>query len=377
MIVTSLGRASLRALRACGSRDRLHTGWMDQGDLVTAFRLQAGGCRLFGSPLYAAMMDRALADVESGGPLARYLDGWKGDPVRGFLPLRMLGAVHARVLGGDAPELARFYPTAGGRADPEGAWQALLRVLAEQGDEIRPRLENFPQTNEVRRCTGLLGGFLEAAAHTGLPLRLRELGCSAGLNLQWARYRYQLGPYSWGPDSPVRLATEWEGPAPRLEAPVSIESRAGCDLDPPRLARDADMRLLEGFIWPDQPDRLEALRGAIALARSDPPRVEAARAREWLPAELAAAPDGCCTVVYHSSVWLYIPKEEQVELRQQLEQCGAEASSERPLAWLRHEDGRKPATVEIRLRVWPGGHERFLGMGHPHGRRVEWRDSRS
>jgi hypothetical protein len=345
---------------------------MEHADLVTAFRLQAGGCRLFGSPLYAAMMDRALADVESGGPMAAFLQDWEGDPVRGFLPLRLLGAVHGRVLAGDAPELARCYPTAGGRADPEAAWLALLRILAEHGDEIRPRLENFPQTNEVRRCAGLLGGFLEVAAHTGLPLRLREIGCSAGLNLQWAGYRYQLGRHAWGADSPVLLTTEWQGPPPRLDAPVAIESRAGCDLDPPQLARDTDMRSLEGFIWPDQPERLEALRGAIAVARSDPPRVDTARAGEWLPGELASAPDGCCTVVFHSSVWLYIPQEEQVALRQRIEQSGADATPERPLAWLRHEDGRKAGTVEIRLRMWPGGDERLLGMGHPHGRRVEW-----
>ena len=25
-----------------------------------------------------------------------------------------------------------------------------------------------------------------------------------------------------------------------------------------------------------------------------------------------------------------------------------------------------------RLRLWPDGGERLLGMGHPHGRRVEW-----
>jgi hypothetical protein len=345
---------------------------MEKSELVTAFRLQAGGCRLFGSPLYAGMMERGLADAETDGPVARFLAGWEGDPVRGFLPLRLLGAVHERVLSGYASDLARCYPSAGGEADPEAAWPALLRVLEEQGEEIRPRLANFPQTNEVRRCAGLLGGFLEIASQTGLPLRLREIGCSAGLNLQWFRYRYELGPHTWGGDSPVRLATEWEGPVPHLDAAVSVGSRAGCDLDPPRIASDADVRRLEGFVWPDQPERLEALRGAVALARTDPPRVDAARAGDWLPEELDSAPEGCCTVVYHSSVWLYIPREEQTALLQLLEGRGFQATRERPLAWLRHEDGRKPGTVEIRLRLWPGGEERLLGMGHPHGRRVEW-----
>jgi hypothetical protein len=345
---------------------------MERADLVTAFRLQAGGCRLFESPLYAGMMDRALEDAERDGPLARFLADWEGDPVRGFLPLRLLGAVHERVLRGDAPELARYYPTAGGSADPAAAWEELLRVVDACGEELRPRLANFPQTNEVRRCTGLLGGFLEVAARTGLPLRLREIGCSAGLNLQWSLYRYELGAHAWGTDSPVTLSTDWRGEAPCLDAQVSVESRAGCDLDPPRIARDADVRKLEGFVWADQPRRLAMLRGAIALGRADPPRVEAARAGDWLPGELAHAPPDCCTVVFHSSMWMYVPADEQRALTALLEEHGARADARRPLAWLRHEDGVKAGTVEIRLRLWPGGEERLLGMGHPHGRRVEW-----
>ena len=347
---------------------------MSREDLVTAFKLQAAGCRLFGSPLYAAMMDRALEDVRRGGPVACFLADWEGDPVQGFLPLRLLGAVHERVLAGEAPALARHYPTAGGRANPEGAWAAFLDVLEARGGTLRPRLENFPQTNEVRRCAGLLGGFLEIAHATSLPLRLREIGCSAGLNLQWHRYRYALGPHAWGdPASPVAVEAEWQGHPPRLDAPVSVESRAGCDLDPPRVASDEDMRLLEAFVWADQPERLEALRAAVQVARDDPPRVDVARAGEWLPVELDAALEGCCSVVFHSSVWLYIPAAEQAAIRELIENHGARAVPTRPLAWLRHEDGEIPGTIEIRLRLWPGdGEDRLLGMGHPHGRHVEW-----
>ncbi|HEM47403.1 MAG TPA: DUF2332 domain-containing protein [Alphaproteobacteria bacterium] len=342
--------------------------------LVTAFRLQAGGCRLFGSQMYARMMEHGLQDVLAGGPVARMLDGFEGDPVRGFLPLRLFGAVHARVLAGQEPELARYYPTAGGVADADAAWPLFVGVVEQHGDALRERLGRFPQTNEVRRCAGLLGGFLEAAHETRLPLRLREIGCSAGLNLQWSRYRYRIGDGVWGdPDSPVRLAPEWTGPLPRLETGVEIESRAGCDLDPPRLADDAAARTLESFVWADQPDRLEQLRAAIAMWRADPPRVDRARARDWLAEELADEARGLCTVVYHSSVWIYVAPEERAAIREILEARGARATSEDPIAWVRHEDGKVPGSVEIRVRVWPGGEERLLGMGHPHGREVEWR----
>jgi hypothetical protein len=346
---------------------------MDQDALLASFRLQAGGCRLFDSPLYASLCDRAQDDIRAGGPLARLLAGWQGDPLHAFLPLRVLGAVHERVLNGEAPGLARYFPTAGGVADADAAWPAFARVLDEQREALLPRLENFPQTNEVRRCAGLLGMFLHVAKRSGLPLRLREIGCSAGLNLQWAQYGYTLGPRRWGAaDAPVQITTEWTGAAADFDAPVEIESRAGCDLEPRRIESDADVRTLEAFIWADQPERLAQLRAAIALARRDPPRVERESALPWLKRELARPAEGVCRVVYHSAFWLYLQPDEQEAIRALLTEHGANATARTPLAWLRHENVGNIAEIELRASVWPGGEERHFGMGHPHGRRVTW-----
>ena len=44
----------------------------------------------------------------------------------------------------------------------------------------------------------LLGGFLEVAHRTKLPLRILEVGASAGLNLNWDRYRYESTDGAWG-----------------------------------------------------------------------------------------------------------------------------------------------------------------------------------
>src|SRR6185437_26036 len=98
---------------------------------------------------------------------------------------------------GDAPDLAAHYPSVGGT--PHGPWPAFLATLREHGDELRRRLDDPIQTNEIARCAPLLGGFLEVAGTTGLPLRLLEIGSSAGLNLRFDRYRYQLGAETWGP----------------------------------------------------------------------------------------------------------------------------------------------------------------------------------
>lgn len=346
---------------------------MDRDAVIKAFRLQAGGSQLFGSPLYAGLCERAIDDVRAGGPIARLLADWEGDPLHAFLPLRLLGAVHDRVLAGEAEDLAASYPTAGGRADVERAWPAFLRVVDEDRAHLLPRLENFPQTNEVRRCAGLLGGFLHTARATGKPLRLLEIGCSAGLNLQWAQYRYTLGPHRWGAaDAPVQIDASWEGSAADFDAPVEIESRAGCDIDPRRIASDADVRQLESFIWADQPERLEQLRAAIALARRDPPRIERASALRWLERELAKPADGVCRVVYHSAFWLYLQPDEQAGIRALFAEHARQAGAQNPLAWFRHENTENIANIELRLTLWPDGQERHLGMSHPHGREVKW-----
>jgi hypothetical protein len=293
--------------------------------------------------------------------------------VRGFLPLRLLGAVHERVLAGAAPELARFYPSMGGTPSWPEVWTAFLAVVEGEPDALRERLAHFPQTNEVRRCAGLLGGFLSAAQATGLPLRIRELGCSAGLNLHWDRYRYELGPHRWGnPHSPVRLEADWSGGAPPLTTRVRVESRAGCDIAPRHVEDPQQARLLEAYVWPDQIDRIAPLRAAVAMARRSPPRIDPRAAGEWLAEELAYEAEGTCTVVYHSAFWIYLLDEEQQSVRGLIEARGERATASTPLAWLRHEDGEVPGTIEVRLRLWPGGEERHLAMSHPHGRRVEW-----
>ena len=342
---------------------------MDPDALRTALRLQAGGCRHYGSPFYADMLDAGLAELGRGGPLERLVADWEGDPLRGFLPLRVLGAVHERVLAGAAPELARFYPSVGGQVRMPEAWHAFRDVLETQRDVLRASIERWPQTNEVRRCASLLGGFLWIARRLRQPLHLREIGASAGLNLLWDRYRYALGPHRWGrPDAPVRIEAEWEGPPAPFDAELEVASRAGCDLAPVRVEDAAQVRRLESFVWADQPERLTELRAAVAVARSASPRLDAASAADWLETELAAADRGDVFVLFHSAVWIYLDGDEQERIRQLLADRGSRA----PLAWLRQEHREDDARVELRVELWPAGDEVVLAEGHPHGRRVRW-----
>jgi hypothetical protein len=351
--------------------------------VVEAFRLQAEFCRSFGSPLYAELLARAADDIECGGPVAQLLDGWTGNPVPDALVLRLMGAAHRLVLDGAAPDLARVYPSAGGQPAWPGAWDAFRRLVEERAATLRPALARQVQTNEVRRSAALLGGFLTVAATHGLPLCVLEIGSSAGLNLCWDRYGYEIVPAGsgdapsaarrvWGDTrSPVTIRTTWDGPLDVFTAGATVTERAGCDLAPIDITDDAHVRTLESFVWPDQIERLTQLRAAIALARSTPPRLARQRAGDWLAEHLATPRAGVATVVFHSIMWWYIPEDERERVTATIHHAGERASAHAPVAWLRLEPMTAP-DADLRLTQWPRGDEVLLARADPHGRAVRW-----
>ena len=173
-----------------------------------------------------------------------------------MLPLRFMAAMHSLVLRELAPDLARFYPSVKGNGNPDEAWPAFLAALNDHLDEVHA-LSAWPvQTNEVGRCAALIGGFLRIANDTGKPLRLLEVGSSAGLNLRWDRYRYEWPTGSWGPgDSAVRLS--WDSPPDHLDARIEVAERRGCDPRPLNALDDDDRIRLLSAVWPDQVERVE------------------------------------------------------------------------------------------------------------------------
>jgi hypothetical protein len=331
---------------------------------------QAEFCDALDAP-FTAMLCRLLGShIDPASPLGQRLDGWPADAMASALVLRLTGGLHAAVLAGDAPALAALYPPA---ALPEAAtlWAAMAAVLA------RPTfagwLENAPQTNEVGRSGALVPGMLLVAAETGLPLALLELGASAGLNLLPDRYDMQLGSVRCGTaGSPLRIAPAWQGGDPPL-APLAIASRAGVDLNPLNVADPADAARMLAYVWPDQPLRLAAMRAAIALAAADPPAVVRSDAAAFVEQRLRPVP-GVATVVFHSIAFQYFPAATQSCIAAHIAAAGAAASAHAPVAWLRYEmsDPAAPAAPELRLRLWPGGHDRLLGVGHPHGASFRW-----
>jgi len=189
-----------------------------QSAIAAQLRWQADACRMIGSPLYAGLLEHAVADVEDLGPTWEILRGHEDDPRFSVLGLRLLGGVNRLVLTGREPALAEAYR---GGEDGAGTWELLRDALERNAAELRASLDRPVQTNEVARCAGLAFGFLNVAAETGLPLHLLEVGASAGLNLRWDRYRYEANGFAWGPaDSRVRLEFELEGEQPPVFRPA-------------------------------------------------------------------------------------------------------------------------------------------------------------
>lgn len=338
-----------------------------------AFRVQAAICRHLEAPFYGELLGRCAEDLEPDSPIARVVSDWSGDLVHDFVALRMIGGVHELVLSGSLPQLARHYPTTGGAPRWPEAWQLFRSAVAEHRETLRAFLSTTPQTNEIGRAAALAAGFHQIVRQFGRPLRLRELGASAGLNLFWDRYAYEFGKTHWGKgDGRPCLRPQWSGPAPPLASEVVIESRAGCDLQPIDVRDPGARARLEAYVWADHPERLQRLRAALALAVEDPPRLVQSAAGTWLTAELEARPSGAATVVYHSSFWAFLSEAERSTIAQGLERCGEQAGRDSPLAWLRLEDADD--RVELWLRSWPDGGDRMLAESNAHGRWIRWVD---
>jgi hypothetical protein len=347
---------------------------MNSGHLVHTLRSQGRFCGASGSSMYDELFERVADDVEAGGVFAAILAGQEDAPSRQAVPLRLLGGLHRMVLDGRAPTLRRWYPSTGGTWDAHTAWPEIVRVAAANTGALRTALDQPPQTNEVGRSAVLIGALLRLNHGFGLPVRLFEIGSSAGLNLRADHYNYRHAGGQWGPaDSPVTIDDAWHGAVPP-PGEVHIVERHGYDIAPIDVSgADGELTLLS-YVWPDQRARLDRLRGAIAIAREVPAQL----VRKTASAAVAglALADGTLTVLWHSITWQYLSPEERSALRARVEALAARAAARSPFAHITLEPAREGPGGQlkflVRVRRWPGGELQVLGECHPHGPPVQW-----
>ncbi|QDB78758.1 DUF2332 domain-containing protein [Georgenia wutianyii] len=251
----------------------------------------------------------------------------------------------------------------------DGTYDSFRSTVLEQWEQVRRTITSrATQTNEAARCAVLLP-FL---ARLPQPLALIEVGASAGLCLLPDRYSYRysdgarLDP-AGGPSDVV--ITSRLGPG--ITAPSALPHiawRAGIDLAPVDVTDQDACAWLETLIWPGQPDRLERLRGALAIARREPPRVVRGNLIEALPDLAREAPADATLVVFHSAVLAYLSPEDRSHFAGVVDDLpGHWISNEGrgvlpglPSPGVRTDDGRFVLAVDGRPRA----------LTDPHGRSV-------
>ena len=234
----------------------------------------------------------------------------------------------------------------------EASWDEVDRALDTHAEFLARFVTEQPvQTNEVARAWALLPGLLCVGPE---PIELLELGSSAGLLLGVDRYRYRYDTGSWGNGRP--LLHGHGGPPPSLlERGLDVVRRRGVDSHPVDVTTDEGARLLEAFVWPDQTERLERLREAIAVGRADPPELVAG---DYV--ELAHELVNERTVVFSAVTTVYLDDARYAELVERL----------RGVRWLSLEGPRRDRGYDG-MRLELGGRVLAEHVDF-HGTSMEW-----
>ncbi|MBW8636418.1 DUF2332 family protein [Hoeflea sp. WL0058] len=338
------------------------------------FLSQAESCEKLGSP-FTALLLRSIAQYGlPETPVRQRLATWKGD-ISGSgdsIPLRLAGTLHQMVIRNLDADLAAIYPPHGPMPDPAIVADTVAQAILRHQAFVDHCLDSPPQTNEIRRSSAIYPALLRIAAQTGLPIRLSEVGASAGLNLLMDRFHYRFGDVEYGEKaSPVHLEPDWKGCLPPA-VDLDIVARRGCDLRPFDLRSEDDRIRLRSYTWPDQQDRLDRLDAAIELARKNRFVVDRADAVEWLEQRLRTRPAGRADVVFNTIAWQYLPDEARMKGNAIIEKAGQQAGRDSPLFWVSMEaDDQRPGAL-LQMIEWPGARTTRLGRADFHGRWVDW-----
>lgn len=335
-------------------------------DLAASFRFFASATRARGGLLYSYLLQHIAEDIEAGGPFVDLLSPYRDEPKSRLMPLRLMAEMHRRVLDDELPDLVAHYPSAGGTLGPEGAWQPFREACLRGAAGLREALQRPHQHNEVARSGAILSGLDFIARETEMPLRLLEVGASAGLLLRSDRYRDAW----WMPELFVQASP------PRLA--LRVVERRGCDPSPIDPTSDYGRTRLRALVWADLVEHMRMIDYAIDVCRQVPAQVDQADGADWLPQRLSEAEPGAVSVVFHSMMVDHCSEASLSRMGAVLQSEAAHARLKAPLAWLRFEPSgpvdalEAPPTVEVRLTLWPGGDDRVLAVADTNGRGVKW-----
>lgn len=329
---------------------------------------QANVARQLGSPFVAAVLEAGERQLHRAPRTAGLIRNWPRDPSSAALAMRFNAALHALARRKASPALGALYGNK--HEDFDGAIGA---TLATHDGFIADWMQHTPQTNEVGRAAAIGAALMEARHVFGLAFELFEIGSSCGLNLNLARYAYELGGVKAGTEgSPVRIAPAWWGPPPEA-APIEVIRARGVDLNPLDPNDPATCERLLAFIWADQPHRAARLEQALEMARQHPPVLEQGNAVGWIEERLNEPQEpGLCRAVFHSMFIQYLSEADRRSIIDTIAVAGERATTERPLAWIRFEWTPTRSEVQLTLTCWPTGETRLLATCHAYGEWIDW-----
>ncbi|MFF1904972.1 DUF2332 family protein [Kitasatospora sp. NPDC058218] len=165
-----------------------------------------------------------------------------------------------------------------------------------------------------------------------------------------------------------------ERPVPFPARLPEVVWRAGVDLNPLDVRDQDDVRWLESLVWPEQTHRLERLRGAVRIARAEPPELVRGDLNATVRQLVARSPEGATPVVFHSAVLSYLPPAAVEDF--------AATMRTLPGHWISNE---APATLPAVARQLPdhsvtSGRAAFalaldgraVALTGPHGQSLDW-----
>lgn len=333
------------------------------------------------APLYTTLSRAIAADPALWGLL-------DAAPPTQRQPVLLFAAIHSLLLAEPDEPLAAWYPNLHDPPATADPTPALTDFCARHRRELTDLVAGrSTQTNEVGRCALFVPVFARLNDETG-PLGHVDVGTSAGLNLLLPRYGYRYEPGGeFGGLDHVVLECGVRGPAPIPTVAPEVAVSIGLDRSPIDVLDDADVRWLEACVWPDQRDRFDRLRRALAMARAaaadgahdvrvgDAVTDTAALVRE-------VAERGVHPVVTNSWVLSYLTTGQREAYLTALDQLGAELD----LSWVFAEspalvpglprptdDPETDATVLSVVR-WRAGTRivEHVARCHPHGYWLHW-----